>query len=67
MKPVKITKNGKYHNVYIYENTILEPTKENVEMIKILNEKGFIEPLTLNEIYEIEKNVNKSKQKKEEK
>ena len=66
MKPIRVIKNGKYQNIYIYENDIIEPTKENLEMIKILNEKGFIEPLTLKEINEIEKIINKPKFKKEE-
>lgn len=66
MKPIKVIKNGKYQNIYIYENDILEPTKENFEMIKVLNEKGFIEPLTLKEINEIEKFINKPRNKKEE-
>lgn len=66
MKPIKVIKNGKYQNTYIYENDILEPTKENFEMIKVLNEKGFIEPLTLKEINEIEKFINRSRNKKEE-
>ena len=66
MKPIRVIKNGKYQNIYIYENDIIEPTKENFEMIKILNEKGFIEPLNLKEINEIEKFINKSKFKKEE-
>ena len=66
MKPIRVIKNGKYQNIYIYENDIIEPTKENFEMIKVLNEKGFIEPLTLKEINEIEKIINKPKFKKEE-
>lgn len=66
MKPIKVVKNGKYKSVYIYENDVIEPIKENFEMIKILNEKGFIEPLTLKEINEIEKFINKPKFKKEE-
>lgn len=66
MKPIRVIKNGKYQNIYIYENDIIEPTKENFEMIKILNEKGFIESLTLKEINEIEKFINKPKFKKEE-
>lgn len=66
MKPIRVIKNGKYQNIYIYENDIIEPTKENFEMIKLLNEKGFIEPLTLKEINEIEKFINKPKFKKEE-
>lgn len=66
MKPIKVVKNGKYQSTYIYESDILEPTKENFEMIKVLNEKGFIEPLTLKEINEIEKFINKPRNKKEE-
>lgn len=65
MKPIRVKKNGKYKNKYIYENDIIEPTEENFEMIKILNEKGFIEPLTLREINEIEKNIYNEKSKKE--
>lgn len=66
MKPIRVIKNGKYQSTYIYENDIIEPTKENFGMIKLLNEKGFIEPLTLKEINEIEKFINKPKFKKEE-
>lgn len=65
MKPIRVKKNGKYKNKYIYENDIIEPTEENFEMIKILNEKGFIDPLTLREINEIEKNIYNEKSKKE--
>jgi hypothetical protein len=36
MKPIKVVKNGKYQSTYIYESDILEPTKENFEMIKVL-------------------------------
>lgn len=66
MKPIKVIENGKYQDKYIYKDDIIEPTEENFEMIKILNKKGFIEPLTLKEINEIEKFVNKPKFKKEE-
>ena len=66
MKTIKVVKNGNYKSKYIFKNDMIEPTKENFEMIKILNEKGFIEPLTLQEINEIEKFVNKPKFKKEE-
>lgn len=66
MKPIKVIKNGKYQDIYIYKNDIIEPTKDNFEMIKVLNEKGFIEPLTLKEIQEIGKFINKPKFKKEE-
>ena len=65
MKAIKVIKDGKYHSKYIYKNDIIEPTKENFELIKLLNEKGFIEPLTLKEIDEIEKFINRPKLKKE--
>ena len=61
MKAIKVVKNGNYKGKYIFKNDIIEPTKENFEMIKILNEKGFIEHLTLQEINEIEKFINKQK------
>lgn len=66
MKIIKVVKNGNYKGKYIFKDDIIEPTKENIEMIKILNEKGFIEPLTLQEINEIERFINKPKFKKEE-
>ena len=66
MKTIKVVKNGNYKGKYIFKNDIIEPTKENFEMIKILNEKGFIEPLNLQEINEIEGFINKPKFKKEE-
>jgi hypothetical protein len=66
MKTIKVVKNGNYKGKYIFKNDIIEPTKENFEMIKILNEKGFIEPLNLQEINEIERFINKPKFKKEE-
>lgn len=66
MKTIKVVKNGNYKGKYIFKNDIIEPTKENIEMIKILNEKGFIEPLNLQEINEIERFINKPKFKKEE-
>lgn len=66
MKTIKVVKNGNYKGKYIFKNDIIESTKENFEMIKILNEKGFIEPLNLQEINEIERFINKPKFKKEE-
>lgn len=55
MKSIKVLQNFKYQGSYYYENTILKPTLENFGMIKILNEKGFIEPLTPTELEEIKK------------
>ena len=66
MKPIKNKKDFTYKGKYYFKDDIIEPISENIEMIKFLNEKGFIEPLTLKEINEMEKNINKTKFKKEE-
>lgn len=66
MKPIKLIKNCTFGKKYYYKDDVIEPNKDNLEMIKILNQKGFIIPLTLKEIEEIEKNINKPKFKKEE-
>lgn len=66
MKPIECNKNFIYNEKYYFKNDIIEPTKDNFEMIKKLNEKGFIEPLTLKELFEIKEAINKSKFKKEE-
>lgn len=66
MKPIKCIKDFTYNEKYYFKNDIIEPTKDNFEMIKKLNEKGFIEPLTLKELFEIKETINKSKFKKEE-
>ena len=66
MKPIKLIKDCTFGKNYYYKDDVIEPNKDNLEMIKILNRKGFIIPLTLKEIEEIEKNINKPKFKKEE-
>ena len=55
MKPIKVIKDGKYKNVYVFKGEIIEPTKENVEMIDALNKGGFIEPLTIKETIELKR------------
>lgn len=57
MKPIKVIKDGKYKDVYIFKDDIIEPTKENIEMIEILNRQGFIEPLDLKTIVKLKKEV----------
>ena len=61
MKAIKLIKDCTYGGKYLFKNDIIEPNRNNLEMIKKLNTKGFIEPLTLKDIQEIEKNVNRDK------
>lgn len=61
MKAIKLIKDCTYGGKYLFKNDIIEPNRNNLEMIKELNIKGFIEPLTLKDIQEIEKNVNRDK------
>ncbi len=59
MKPIIVVKNCKYHGRYLQKNEKIKPTKENLEMIKILNTGGFVCPLFSNDIKEIENFVQK--------
>ena len=54
MKPIIINKDCRYNLKYLYKGDIIEPTKENLEMIIKLNVGGFINPLTQREIESIE-------------
>lgn len=66
MKTIKVTKDCKYQDNYLYQGDVLVATKNNLEMIKKLNTKGFIEPLNERELNEIEKSVKRQENKKEE-
>ena len=57
MKPIKVIKDGRYKDVYVFKDDIIEPTKENIEMIEVLNRQGFIEPLDLKTLIKIKKEV----------
>ena len=64
MKPIKARVLCSYNGIwYDKGDEIKVETKEDLVR---LNEKGFIEPLTLKEINEIEKFINKPRNKKEE-
>ena len=45
---------------------VFNPTKEDFKIINKLNEKGFIQPLTKEEIKKIYKNLTKKRKKREE-
>lgn len=57
MKSIKAKKNFEIGGKYFFEND--EVHINNISIIKTLNEKGFIEPLTLKEIIQLEKEINK--------
>lgn len=53
MKLIEVSIDCKYKNKYLDKGDIIEPTKENLEMIEILNNGGFIKPLTRKELEEL--------------
>ena len=65
MKPIKIKLDCKYKNIYLYAGDIVEPIEKNWEMIEVLNQGGFIEPLTRREIEEMKKPKIKIRDKEE--
>lgn len=58
MKPIKAKKDFTIGNEYFFVGDTIELDKLNYEQIVKLNEKGFIEPLTMKELIEIKKNKN---------
>lgn len=62
MKLIEVSIDCKYKNKYLDKGDIIEPTKENLEMIEILNNGGFIKPLTRKEL---EKLKNFAKEEKD--
>lgn len=67
MKPIKVIKNCKYEKTYYYIGDEIKPIKSNLKMIEKLNIGGYIEPLTQEELRNVEKNVFSIKDGKEEK
>ena len=66
MKPIKAKKDFIIGNEYFFVGDTIEPNKISYEQIVKLNEKGFIEPLTMKELIEIKKNKNNILVKEEE-
>lgn len=58
MKPIKAKKDFTIGNEYFFVGDTIELDKLKYEQIVKLNEKGFIEPLTMKELIEIKKNKN---------
>lgn len=64
MKPIKVIKDGKYKDKYVFNGDIIEPSKDNIEMIDALNYAGFIEPLSIKDLIQIKKEINDFKKYK---
>lgn len=58
MKPIKAKKDFTIGSEYFFVGDTIEPNKISYEQIVKLNEKGFIEPLTIKELIEIKRNKN---------
>lgn len=59
MKPIVVAKTGKVNNDYLLKGDEIKPTKDNINMIIKLNEIGFIEPLSLEDIIKLKREVEK--------
>lgn len=59
MKPIKVIKTGKVNDEYFIKDDIIEPNKNNFRLIMKLNEIGFIEPLSLEDIIKLKREVEK--------
>ena len=60
-----ISKDCKYNNKMLFAGDEIEPVKDNLKMIVALNEKGYINPLSLKEINEISKQKKALKDKED--
>jgi len=63
MKPILVCKTSQINDTYIVKGDEIKPTKENINMIIKLNELGFIEPLSLEEIIKLKREINKGDEK----
>lgn len=61
MKQIEITKTCTYKNKYLDQGQVIEPTKDNIEMIELLNERGFIKPLSRKDLDEIKRFLKEEK------
>lgn len=66
MKPIKAKKDFTIGEEYFFVGDTIELNKLDYEQIVKLNEKGFIEPLTMKELIEMKKNKNNFNKKEEE-
>ena len=66
MKTIEIKRECNIKGKKYIVGDIFKPTKEDMSLICRLNENGFIEPLTKEELIEISNNFKPKKKKKEE-
>lgn len=68
MKQVKVKNDFTIGKNYYFKNDTLDLSKLKYEQIVKINEKGYIDPLTIKELLEIKKELNKDDkiEKKEE-
>lgn len=66
MKTIEIKRECNIKGKKYMVGDIFKPTKEDMSLICRLNENGFIEPLTKEELIEISNNFKPKKKKKEE-
>lgn len=68
MKQVKVKNDFTIGKNYYFKNDTLDLSKLKYEQIVKINEKGYIDPLTIKELLEIKKELNKDNkiEKKEE-
>lgn len=59
MKPIVVAKTGKVNDEYFIKGDVIKPNKENIRLIIKLNEIGFIEPLSLEDIIKLKREVEK--------
>lgn len=61
MKQIEISITCTYKGKYLDKGEVIEPTKDNIEMIELLNERGFIKPLSRKDLEEIKKFIEEDK------
>lgn len=62
MKPIKVIKTTNVNGEYFIKDDIIEPTSKNIDLIIKMNEKGIIEPLSLEEIIKLKREVKKKEE-----
>lgn len=62
MKPIKVIKTIKVNDEYFIKDDIIEPTNKNIDLIIKMNEIGAIEPLSLEEIIKLKREVKKKEE-----
>ena len=62
MKPIKVIKTTNVNGEYYIKDDIIEPTSKNIDLIIKMNEKGIIEPLSLEEIIKLKREIAKKEE-----